>query len=118
VDVADAPLPDPTSAAAPRFLPEFDNLLVAHDDRRRVIPDEHRQRVTRSLGRPALLLDGFAAGFWSVHRSHEEATLNIELFDRLDDDDALRDEGEALLGFVTRGVNRRRIEITVAPDSA
>lgn len=62
-DVPDGPLLDPDVPAPPRFLGEFDNVLLGHDDRTRVLPDEHRAAILLKPVRP-LLVDGLAAGTW------------------------------------------------------
>jgi hypothetical protein len=68
VDVARAPLPDPETPAPIRFLPKWDNVLLAWADRTRVLPEEYRKRVIGMNGDVAqtFLVDGFVAGIWRV----------------------------------------------------
>jgi hypothetical protein len=76
-DLPDAPRPDPDTPAPPRFLPEFDNLLLSHADRARVVPPAYRGRHWRG-NQPyrTLLVDGFLAGLWKL----EASVLVIETF--------------------------------------
>ncbi|MFH9013303.1 winged helix DNA-binding domain-containing protein [Streptomyces sp. NPDC017943] len=79
-DLPDAPRPDPDTPAPPRFLPEFDNLLLSHADRTRVVPPEHRGRSWQgNVAHRTLLVDGFLAGLWRL----DEDALVIEPFGRL-----------------------------------
>jgi DNA glycosylase AlkZ-like len=80
-DVADGLRPRATIAAPVRFLPEYDNVLVAYRDRSRIIPDAYRKRVMTRLGGPPVLVDGFVRGFWRLHRTAKNATLDVELFE-------------------------------------
>jgi hypothetical protein len=67
VDLPRAPLPPPETPAPARLLPRFDNLVLSHDDRRRVLADEHRAAVIEGGEvRPTFLVDGFVAGTWSL----------------------------------------------------
>lgn len=104
LDLPDAPRPDPDAAAPPRFLPEFDNLLLSHVDRTRIIADEHRPHVfTKNLRvRATFTLDGFVAGTWTHKRTKRKATLTLSPFADLPKkaEAALREEGEALLRFL------------------
>ena len=112
-DVLDGPLPDPATPAPPRFLPEYDNLVLAHEDRTRVIAFAHRYMV----GDGMFLLDGFVAGTWMVRRSPQGAQLKISSFKplRKSDRDELSDEGMELLGVVAPDVSRHEITFVVAP---
>ncbi|MFF7749505.1 winged helix DNA-binding domain-containing protein [Streptomyces sp. NPDC007971] len=79
-DLPDAPRPDPGTPAPPRFLPEFDNLLLSHADRTRVVPPEYWGRSwTVNQAHRTLLVDGFLAGLWKP----EGDTLVIETFGTL-----------------------------------
>ena len=101
LDLPDAPLVDPDVPAPVRFLPEFDNLLLGHADRTRVLSDEHRGLVVSGLA--AVLVDGFAGAVWSIARDRDTATLVVEaLGDPLPAADraAVAEEGARLLAFV------------------
>jgi winged helix DNA-binding protein len=65
-DLPRAPLPDGDVHAPARLLPRFDNLVLSHDDRSRVLPDEYRSAVIEGGEvRATFLVDGFVAGLWA-----------------------------------------------------
>jgi hypothetical protein len=70
LDVPRAPLPDPETPAPVRFLPKWDNVLLAFADRTRVLPEQYRKTVIRANGDVAqtFLVDGFVAGTWRVEQ--------------------------------------------------
>lgn len=112
-DLPDAPRPDEDTPAPVRFVPEFDNLVLAHDDRTRVIADEHRPRVTvKNLQVLAtFLVDGFVAGTWKVERKKKVATLILEPFGKLAKKTLaeLEKEGDKLLRFVEEDAPAREV---------
>jgi hypothetical protein len=99
-DVADAPLPPADTEAPVRFLPEFDNTLLGHKDRRRVIDDEHRALVYVGPGLMVgtVLVDGFAAATWRMR----DGELALEPFRKLTKAEraAIETEGEALRAWL------------------
>ncbi|MET9785067.1 winged helix DNA-binding domain-containing protein [Streptomyces canus] len=79
-DLPEASRPAEDTPAPPRFLPEFDNLLLSHADRTRVVPKEYWGRSWQgNQAYCTLLVDGFLAGVWKLTGD----TLVVEPFDRL-----------------------------------
>ncbi|MFP2897371.1 winged helix DNA-binding domain-containing protein [Corallococcus sp. 4LFB] len=102
-DLPKAPRPPEDTPAPVRFLPDFDNLILAHADRTRVVPEEHRALLSTKNLRVlnVFLVDGRTAGTWTTERKKGTATLVCNAFDALKKPvrDALVQEGEDLLRF-------------------
>jgi len=114
-DMQDGPRPDPDTPAPPRFLPEYDNLLLGHHHRTRVI--DHAYRYVIVVG--TLLVDGFVKGTWTIKPTREAATLTIEPLQRLTKADrrAVAEEGERLLTFAAGDLSRHDVRITAVASS-
>ncbi len=96
-DVPGVALPDEDAPAPPRLLAPFDNVLLAHADRSRIISRQHRALLSRDRLMRAFLLDGRVAGTWSVSGGR----LELAPFARLAAAErrALITEAERLAGF-------------------
>jgi hypothetical protein len=81
LDVPRGPLPDADSPAPVRFLPKWDNVLLAWADRTRILPEPYRKTVIRMNGDVAqtFLVDGFVAGTWS----DQDGRVSVEPFEKL-----------------------------------
>lgn len=103
-DLPNLELPAEDTPAPVRFLPEYDNLLLSHNNRTRVIADEDRAKVYLPGLRVAatILIDGFVRGVWKVEKTKTAAALVIEPFAKLakKERSALQEEGDRLLRFV------------------
>jgi hypothetical protein len=102
-DLPDAPRPDPDTPAPVRLVAEFDNLLLSHADRIRVISEPHRRRMmtVNAVIPGAVLVDGFVAGSWRITRGRESAVLAVRPFEALSRaaQTAIEAEGQRLLEF-------------------
>lgn len=95
LDLPDAPLPDPDTPAPARFLPEYDNVLLGHADRSRVIgPDASPPGWAGNL-----LYDGMLRGSWKLSTSRAGARVVVSPFGKLAKGaiDEVSAEGEQLL---------------------
>ncbi|MFE1951668.1 winged helix DNA-binding domain-containing protein [Streptomyces sp. NPDC059524] len=80
-DLPDAPRPDEDVPAPPRLLADFDNVLLSHADRTRVVPEAHHGRNwAANAAYPAFLLDGFLAGLWTLKESADGTRITLEPF--------------------------------------
>ncbi len=118
LDLPDAPRPDPDTPAPPRFLPEYDNLLLSHADRSRVVVDGRTVPLYPGNGgvRGELLVDGFWRANWAISRDGTGATLTIEPFRPLSkrDSTAVTREGLRLLAFAAAGADSHDVRISAA----
>jgi hypothetical protein len=119
LDLPKAPRPDPDTPVPPRFLPGYDNALLAHADRTRIVSDAHRKLLTTDNGRSlgTVLVDGFVGGTWRIRREGENAILAVGTLGRLSRKDAaaVTAEGTRLLAFAT--TDARTHEVVFAPHA-
>jgi hypothetical protein len=111
-DLPRAPRPGPDTPAPPRLVAEWDNLLLSHADRSRVMSEAHRSRVftVNGIVRGTVLLDGFVAGTWKIERAKKNAaTVVLEPFARWSQADRLgvQEEAMRLLAFAAGGEGER-----------
>lgn len=109
-DLPGAPRPDPSTPAPVRLLPAFDNLLLSHAERTRVISDHHRRALATNSAalKGTLLVDGFVAGQWDLVRRAKAAEVVLEPLVPLTREDRTQLEEEA----------RRLLEFAATPDQA
>lgn len=109
-DVEDGVIVDPTTPAPVRFLPQYDNVFLSHDDRSRI-----SGAMTWGLDfgwKGAILVDGGITGAWRVRRAAGLATMTAELGRDLTKGERaeLEAEAEALSSFLDP-VGAREVEI-------
>jgi hypothetical protein len=112
-DVPDGPLPGPETPAPPRFLPVYDNVVLSHADRVRVVRRFDPKRVGYLEGASfgSVLIDGFVGATWTVERKAKTATLRIAFLDRVPKRErvAVEDEGTRLLAFIAADAASRGV---------
>ncbi len=112
LDLPDAPRPELGIPAPVRFLPKWDNLLLAYARRERVLPEPYRKIVIRKNGDvlPTFLVDGLVAGTWEAPL-RGPAVLTLSPLEPLSDDNRaeIEHEGERLLTWLRPDTDRRTI---------
>ena len=115
-DAPGAPIADGEEPAPPRLIPDYDNLILSHKERTRIIADEHKPFVYLKAARvrATFLIDGFVAGRWGLDDRKRE--LVIEPFGRLRkaDRDALGGEASDLAEWVGEGGRAPKVRFAAA----
>ena len=84
-DLPEAPRPDPELPLPVRFVAEYDNLILSHADRTRVISDAARKTIASRNGQVpgTVLVDGAVRGMWKAEQPRRgAATLTVTPFGR------------------------------------
>jgi winged helix DNA-binding protein len=116
LDLPDAPRPHEDTPAPVRFLAEFDNLLLSHADRTRVLDEHHRTRlfaVKNGVFPGTFLVDGHVRGVWRITTRGRSAVLTITPWAPTSEKDraALVEEGTRLLDFHAAAADTRDVVV-------
>ncbi|WP_436773248.1 winged helix DNA-binding domain-containing protein [Yinghuangia sp. YIM S09857] len=115
-DLPDAPRPAADTPAPVRFLPEYDNLLLSHADRSRVIVGRRTVPLPPGHGGAAgtVLVDGFFQGVWKIAREGDTAVLRVDPFVPLaaPERGEVEREGRDLLAFAAADAGDYDVRVT------
>ena len=118
-DLPDAPRPEPEVPAPVRLLGEYDNVLLGHADRRRIIPKDFPWRAMLADGRFVnnLLVDGTLRATWWIERDGKRrATLAIRPFRKFTRQERaeVADEAARMIDFAASGADTRDVRVEPA----
>ncbi len=111
-DLPRSPRPAPETPAPVRFLPDYDNILLAHSDRTRIMaPGQHLGLFSSNgIMKGSVLVDGFVRAGWIPVQGKGATTLLVTAFEepiRRQEKDAVTEEGLRLLVFLAPGDTHR-----------
>jgi hypothetical protein len=116
-DVPDGPLPDPETPAPPRFLPVYDNIVLGHADRGRIVRsfDSKPPGYLEGANFGSVLVDGFVGATWTVKRNAKTAVLRVALIDQLPKGErvAVEEEGARLLTFIAADAATHQVSVAL-----
>ena len=103
-DLPRAPRPDPSIPVPVRLLPDFDNILLAHADRTRILPPGKHLGMFSSNGvmQGSVLLDGFVRAMWVPARGGLVITPFDQPIPKSERHEVI-EEASRLLDFLTPG---------------
>jgi winged helix DNA-binding protein len=110
-DVGDAPILTGDEPAPVRFLPDYDNALLSHQDRSRIVPELDWPELGDNVTAPVFLVDGFVAGIWKPVGKGAETAIGLQPMVAIDAADrrAVEAEASALLAMIEPRADPGRI---------
>ncbi len=107
-DLPRAPRPEEDTPVPVRFMPDYDNILLAHDDRTRIMaPGQHLGLFSSNgIMKGSVLVDGFVRAGWIPIKRKQATMLSISPFVKpisKSEKPAIEEEGMRLLGFLAPG---------------
>jgi DNA glycosylase AlkZ-like len=99
LDLPDAPRCDPEVPAPVRFLPQFDNVLLGHADRSRIVPAGAAALFDEQFHWSSVLVDGMLRAAWRLDRKAGVLHVRAPELSKAERA-AVADEGLALLGLL------------------
>ncbi|HSL77714.1 MAG TPA: winged helix DNA-binding domain-containing protein [Candidatus Limnocylindrales bacterium] len=117
-DVADGLIADEDLPAPIRFLPQYDNVFLSHDDRSRILV--RGVKVEDLVWKGGVLIDGYVGAAWRIRREKKAATMTVTHHvpvtpqQRAD----IEAEGEGLLSFLAADADPREIRLVVGSSDS
>jgi hypothetical protein len=107
-DLPRAPRPDPETEVPVRFMPDYDNILLAHADRTRIMAAGQHVGLFSSNGimKGSVLVDGFVRAGWIPVKGKGSTALAIRAFVKPmsgAERQPIEEEGMRLLDFLAPG---------------
>ena len=114
-DLPDAPRPDPETPAPPRFLPEYDNVLLGYADRTRFVNAKTGplEAAANAKTLTTFLLDGTVAGTWTIVRDDATAILVVQPARKVSAEERsmLEEEGGRMLSWSADNGDRLDVQV-------
>ena len=113
-DVEDGVIADPDLAVPIRFLPQYDNVFLSHDDRSRILVGG--VKVEDLVWKGGVLIDGYVGAAWRIRREKKAATMTVTLYVPVTgvQRGEIEAEGERLFSFLAADADPRKIQLVDA----
>jgi winged helix DNA-binding protein len=113
-DVEEGLIVDADTPAPIRFLPQYDNVFLSHDDRSRILVGG--VKVEDLVWKGGVLIDGYLGAAWRIRRDKKAATMTITRYVPITGEQRaeIEAEGERLFAFLAADAGSRSIQLVDA----